>query len=65
MSSRGDYKWEMQLIAEEIAEQRYQKDFYDLPTDLQMEVYGDATVTYTERLCDAADYHRHAEREGK
>lgn len=59
----GDYKWDMQVIAEELAEKLYGKDFYDLPADAQYAVYNQAIQTYTERLCDRADYLRKAARE--
>jgi len=59
----GDYKYDMQLIAEELAQSLYEKDFYDLDQDTQYAVYNQAMVSYTERLCDRADYMRKAERE--
>jgi hypothetical protein len=58
-----DYKWDMQLIAEELAQSLYGKDFYELDTTTQLAVYDEALQQYTERLCDQADYARKAERE--
>jgi hypothetical protein len=59
----GDYKYEMQLIAEQIAEDEYGKDFYELSQDLQYQVFTRAEREYVERACDRADYLRKAERE--
>ena len=58
-----DYKFDMQMIAEEMAETLYGKDFYDLDPQIQYAVYQQATVEYVERLADRADYLRKAERE--
>ena len=58
-----DRKWNMQMLAEELADKLYGKEFYDLPQNLQMEVYHGATVEYVERLCDRADCLRKATRE--
>ena len=44
-----DYKYQMQLIAEEMAEERYGKDFYDLPQDVQFTLYDEAMNQYVER----------------
>jgi hypothetical protein len=60
----GDYKWDMQVIAEELAEKLYGKDFYDLDRNTQYAVYTQATQQYVERLCDRGDYLRKAKREG-
>jgi hypothetical protein len=59
----GDYKWDMQLIAEDLAQTLYGKDFYDLDGPTQYTVYNQAIVMYTERMADRADYLRKAERE--
>ena len=60
----GDYKYDMQLIAEQIAEDEYGKDFYELSNELQYQVYTRAEREYVERACDRADYARKAQREG-
>ncbi len=59
----GDYKYEIQLIAEELAEERYGKDFYDLSQDEQYTVFTEAQKQWVERQCDHADYLRKAARE--
>jgi len=45
----GDYKYGMQLIAEELAQTRYEKDFYSLPDDVQMQLMDEAGQRYVER----------------
>lgn len=45
----GDYKYAMQLIAEELAEERYEKDFYELPQDVQFALFDEAMQLYVER----------------
>jgi hypothetical protein len=52
------------MRAEEIAQDRYGKDFYDLPSALQDEVFSEGMDTVADRLADRADYLRKAEREG-
>ena len=56
---------DMQVIAEELAEELYGKDFYDLDKDTQYAVYNQATQQYVERLCDQGDNLRKAARENK
>lgn len=51
----GDYKYEMQLRAEQAAEDEYGKDFYDLPSDKQDKLFNQASVDYAE------DVHARAE----
>ena len=58
-----DYKFAMQLLAEERAEEIYGRDFYDLPEDLKQSVYLDAEREWSDRAADRADYLRKAERE--
>ena len=50
MTARGDYKYEIQLIAEEIAQDQYGLDFYELLPKVQNEVYEDALEEYKERM---------------
>lgn len=59
----GDYKWDIQCIADELSQTLYEKDFYELDGDTQYAVYTQANQTYVERLVDRADYLRKAERE--
>jgi hypothetical protein len=61
----GDYKYDMQLIAEGLAEELYEADFYELPKEVQYKLYDQAMQQYTERMCDQADYLRKAERENQ
>jgi len=39
MAGGGERGWKAQMLAEEIAEEQYGKEFYDLSQDLQMKVY--------------------------
>lgn len=59
----GDYKWDIQCIAEQLAQSFYQKDFCDLSDDAQYQVYIAAEREYRDRMADCADYLRKAERE--
>jgi hypothetical protein len=61
----GDYKWDIQCIAEDIAQEAHGKEFYELSDGLQYMVYQKAAETYFNRMADRADYLRKAEREGK
>jgi hypothetical protein len=58
-----DYKYAAQMRAEEIAEERYGCDFYDLPDDLQGWVYSEGLEGHWESLREQADYLRKAKRE--
>ena len=49
MREMMNYKDGMQLIASEIAWERYDKDFYDLPQDLQCAIFDEAATQYVER----------------
>ena len=60
-----DYKYDMQMIAEEIAQAWYNTDFYRLSDDAQYQVYTAAEEKYRERICDRSDYLRKAERENR
>lgn len=57
----GDYKYEMQMIAEEKAEEEYGMDFYDLPSDVQSSVFGEAEQEYIDRRMMQADLMRDME----
>jgi hypothetical protein len=59
----GDYKYEMQLLAEEIALERYGQEFYDLTNDQQYECFTAGSDRWVERACDRADYLRKSARE--
>ena len=60
----SDYKYDMQMIAEDLAEERYGKDFYELSPDLRYECFNDAVREYSNRMADRGDYLRKAQREG-
>jgi hypothetical protein len=52
----GDYKWDIQVRAEQIAEDEHGCDFYDLSDELQDKVYQQATEGYADSLAFRADY---------
>lgn len=54
-TGRGDYKYEIQLIAEEMALDRYNLDFYELASKVQNEVYEDALEEYKDRMARKFD----------
>ena len=60
----GDYKYEMQMIAEEKAEEEYGMDYYDLPADVQYNVFRSAEEEYFERQAHGADLMRDRMRDG-
>ncbi len=45
----SDYKYEIQQAAEELAWSRFEKDFYDLSSKRQDELYQEAERNYRER----------------
>ena len=59
-----DYKWALQMKAEEIAEEQYGVDFYSLSPAEQSQVYERGMNEYHDDLAATADYFRKAEREG-
>jgi hypothetical protein len=60
-----DYKYDMQVMAEELAEERFGRDFYSLSDEMQYAIYREAQGNYTDRLADRADFLRKSEREGR
>ena len=54
----GDYKYEMQMLAEAAAEEEYGMDFYDLPEDVRHKVFSAAEETYFENRAHEADLMR-------
>ena len=50
-----DIKGMYQDKAEEIAEERYNKDYYSLMPNLQLEVYNDAMLDVHDNLAAQAD----------
>jgi len=45
----SNYKDGMQSIANELAYERYDKDFYSLPDETQMQLMDEASTAYMER----------------
>lgn len=52
----GDYKYEMQLRAEEIAEQKYGCEYYDLSHERRTEVFTQAMHDWNNDRADRADF---------
>lgn len=50
-----DIKGAYQDKAEEIAIEEYKQDFYDLPQDIQLDVFNRAMEEVNERLMDQAE----------
>ena len=50
-----DYKYAMQVVAEEIAETEYDKDFYDLPQEIQDKVYNMGVDRFTDKMISKVD----------
>jgi hypothetical protein len=61
------YKDEIQAIFEEMVHEKFGRivEYWDLPNDVQYEMYRKATDEFFDRMADRADYLRKAEREGK
>jgi hypothetical protein len=45
----GDYKYEISLLADEIALKRHGKDYYELPEPVQVAIFNEAGTAYFER----------------
>ncbi len=60
----GDYKYAALLRAEEIAQEEFGVDFYDLPQDKQCEVYQRGIDDYFDSMCGQADNARKSMLEG-
>jgi len=50
-----DYKYEMQMLAEETAEEVYGKDFYELSREEQYRVFRGAGEEWVEKMAGSAD----------
>lgn len=50
-----DYKDWIENRAHELAEERYHKDYYDLPEDIQLEIYTRAETDYIDHYADQID----------
>ena len=58
-----DYKYAAQMRAEEIAEEEFGVDFYDLPQAKQSQIYQRGLDDHVESLYERADYLRKSARE--
>lgn len=54
----SDYKYEMQLLAEQAAEEQYDKDFYDLSPEEQDKLYNKAMQDWHDQRVSQAEYLR-------
>ena len=61
----SDYKYAIQMEAEEIAEREYGKSFYDLPDALQTKVYEQGMDSWRDEQLSRADMLNDREKEGK
>lgn len=63
----SDYKMRGQLMAEELAEIRFKKDYYDLDQNTQMDLYSEASDFLNDKAADFDDmiYDRMKERDFK
>lgn len=52
----ADLKDLAQVKAEELAEERYERGFYDLPDQQQADLYGEADRLEAERLVATAEF---------
>jgi hypothetical protein len=63
MYPSGDYKYDMQVMAEDLAEAEYGDAFYNLSKEKQHECFTRAMSGYYDRIADMADYLRDVEKE--
>jgi hypothetical protein len=59
----SDYKYEMQLLAEQAAEDKYGKDFSELSPTVQDELYRRAMDDWHDQRAEQADTMRDAARD--
>ena len=59
----SDYKYEMQQLAEQAAEEQYGKDFSELPPDVQGKLYSDAMDDWGDQQSARAEDARDAARD--
>ncbi len=52
---RGDYKYATQVIAEELADEQFGSDFYELTQDQQFRLYNMALEIYRDQQYATAD----------
>ena len=63
MFGRGDYKYAMQMRAEEAAETEFGRDYFDLPESVRDRLYNKASQDYVDDMAQAADLANDRERE--
>lgn len=51
----GDYKYWIQCKADEIAQEKYDCEYYDLPDSVQLSVYDEANEAYKDHLASEID----------
>lgn len=61
----SDYKDAIQAIFDELCIDRYDKNYWELPEDVQYKTYLEAQDMYVERMASQADYLLDREREGR
>lgn len=61
----GDYKWDIQVRAEELAMDRYGIEFYELPEHRRDSIYREAMTDWSEGLAAKADWLNDCAKEGK
>ena len=59
----SDYKYEMQLIAEQLAEEKHGKDFSELPSSIQDALYREALDDWHDERADRAETARDSARD--
>ncbi len=52
----SDYKDAIQAIFDELCSERYDKNYWELPDNIQSDLYAEAMRNYTERMADRADF---------
>ena len=60
-----DYKWACSERAFQLAEERYEKDFYDLPDEVHNKLFAEAEHDETDNLVSRADLFRQQMKEAK
>lgn len=60
----SDYKDDIQTIFDNICIERFDKNYWELPVDVQDTLYREAEQLYMDRAAARSDYVRKAQREG-
>jgi len=61
---RGDYKYRIQMEAEERADRQFGRDYFELSESTRDRLYAEAMAVETERLVDRADWLKDQAKEG-